>query len=137
MAGNGANGGAPAVIGKAYPIEDHSFDVVVASNLFGDILSDLAAALTALGARGVTRLLVEGGARLAAGLLKARLIDRLAWFHAPVLIGGDGIAAIGTLGLRTLAEAPAFERTSTETVGPDLLTTFRTRNSQSSARSCR
>jgi diaminohydroxyphosphoribosylaminopyrimidine deaminase / 5-amino-6-(5-phosphoribosylamino)uracil reductase len=98
---------------------------------------DLAAALTALGARGITRLLVEGGARLAAGLLKAQLVDRLAWFHAPVLIGGDGIAAIGTLGLPTLAEAPAFERASTETVGPDLLTTFRTRNSQSPARSCR
>ena len=29
MAGNGSNGGAPAAIGKAYPIEDHSFDVVV------------------------------------------------------------------------------------------------------------
>ena len=29
MAANGSNGGAPAVNGRAYPIEDHTFDVVV------------------------------------------------------------------------------------------------------------
>jgi diaminohydroxyphosphoribosylaminopyrimidine deaminase/5-amino-6-(5-phosphoribosylamino)uracil reductase len=94
---------------------------------------DLAAALAALGARGITRLLVEGGARLAAGLLTARLVDRLAWFHAPRLIGGDGIAAIAALGVTALAEAPDFERLSTETVGADLLTTLRNRNSQNRA----
>jgi diaminohydroxyphosphoribosylaminopyrimidine deaminase/5-amino-6-(5-phosphoribosylamino)uracil reductase len=98
---------------------------------------DLAAALATLGGRGITRLLVEGGARLAAGLLKAGLVDRLAWFHAPVLIGGDGIAAIGALGIAALAEAPGFERVSTDTVGADLLTTMRARNPQNPARSCR
>jgi diaminohydroxyphosphoribosylaminopyrimidine deaminase/5-amino-6-(5-phosphoribosylamino)uracil reductase len=98
---------------------------------------DLAAALASLGARGITRLLVEGGSRLLAGLLEARLIDRLAWFHAPVLIGGDGIAAIGALGIAALADAPGFERASTEMVGPDLLTTYRAGNSQNPARSCR
>jgi diaminohydroxyphosphoribosylaminopyrimidine deaminase / 5-amino-6-(5-phosphoribosylamino)uracil reductase len=87
---------------------------------------DLAAALAALGARGITRLLVEGGARLAAALLKARLVDRLAWFHAPLLIGGDGIPAVAALGIAGLADAPRFERISTETVGADLLTVFRT-----------
>ena len=60
---------------------------------------DLAAALAALGERGLTRLLVEGGADLAAALLRAGLVDRLAWFHAPMLIGGDGIPAIAALGL--------------------------------------
>jgi diaminohydroxyphosphoribosylaminopyrimidine deaminase / 5-amino-6-(5-phosphoribosylamino)uracil reductase len=90
---------------------------------------DLAAALAALGARGITRLLVEGGARLAAALLKARLVDRLAWFHAPLLIGGDGVPAVGALGIGALADAPGFARVSTETVGADLLTLFRTRNS--------
>jgi diaminohydroxyphosphoribosylaminopyrimidine deaminase / 5-amino-6-(5-phosphoribosylamino)uracil reductase len=86
---------------------------------------DLAAALAALQGRGITRLLVEGGAGLAAALLKARLVDRLAWFHAPVLIGGDGVPAVGSLGIAALAEAPAFERISTETVGADLLTVFK------------
>jgi diaminohydroxyphosphoribosylaminopyrimidine deaminase/5-amino-6-(5-phosphoribosylamino)uracil reductase len=88
---------------------------------------DLVAALAALGKRGVTRLLIEGGARLAAALLRARLVDRLAWFHAPLLIGGDGTPAVGALGLDTLAAAPGFERLSVARVGDDMLTTFRAR----------
>jgi len=88
---------------------------------------DLVAALAALGERGVTRLLIEGGARLAAALLRTRLVDRLAWFHAPLLIGGDGIPAVAALGLDRLADAPGFERLSAARVGDDMLTTFRTR----------
>ena len=51
---------------------------------------DLAVALKALGERGITRLLVEGGAGLAAAFFRARLVDRLIWVHAPLAIGGDG-----------------------------------------------
>lgn len=88
---------------------------------------DLAAALGALGERGITRLLVEGGGRLAAALARARLVDRLVWVHAPLLIGGDGLPGIAGLGLEALADAPGFERLSTETVGGDVLTIFRAR----------
>ena len=86
---------------------------------------DLAAALEAIGGRGITRLLVEGGAGLGAALIRAGLVDRLTWVHAPLLIGGDGIPAIATLGLPTLNDSPAFERRSMEAVGEDVLTTFR------------
>jgi diaminohydroxyphosphoribosylaminopyrimidine deaminase / 5-amino-6-(5-phosphoribosylamino)uracil reductase len=88
---------------------------------------DLATALAALGERGITRLLVEGGGRLAAALVRARLVDRLVWVHAPLLIGNDGVPAIADLGLEMLADAPHFERLSTEIVGNDVLTTFRAR----------
>jgi diaminohydroxyphosphoribosylaminopyrimidine deaminase / 5-amino-6-(5-phosphoribosylamino)uracil reductase len=88
---------------------------------------DLAAALGALAERGVTRLLVEGGARLSAAFFRARLVDRLAWVHAPLLIGGDGIPAIAGFDLEALAEAPGFERLSMRAVGDDVLTTFRVR----------
>jgi diaminohydroxyphosphoribosylaminopyrimidine deaminase/5-amino-6-(5-phosphoribosylamino)uracil reductase len=88
---------------------------------------DLAAALRAIGRRGVTRLLVEGGARLAAALLREQLVDRLVWMHAPLVIGGDGVAAIGALGVAALADAPGFERISSETVGADVLTALRRR----------
>jgi diaminohydroxyphosphoribosylaminopyrimidine deaminase / 5-amino-6-(5-phosphoribosylamino)uracil reductase len=87
----------------------------------------LVTALAALGARGITRLLVEGGGHLAAAFARAGLIDRLVWVHAPMLIGGDGIPAIAELGLEMLSEAPGFERLSTETVGDDVLTVFRVR----------
>ena len=87
----------------------------------------LATGLAALGERGITRLLVEGGGRLAAALTRARLVDRLVWVHAPMVIGGDGIPAIGEFGLESLSEAPSFERLSMETVGDDVLTVFRVR----------
>ncbi len=86
---------------------------------------DLADALRLLGARGLTRLLVEGGGRLAASLLSARLVDRLVWLHAPLLLGADGVPAVGALGLMALAEATRFDLLSSETVGADLLSTYR------------
>ncbi len=88
---------------------------------------DLAAGLSAVGARGITRLLVEGGAGLAAALLRLRLVDRLVWMHAPSLFGADGVPAIGAFGIAALADAPSFERIATEAVSDDVLTTFRAR----------
>jgi diaminohydroxyphosphoribosylaminopyrimidine deaminase/5-amino-6-(5-phosphoribosylamino)uracil reductase len=88
---------------------------------------DLPAALGLLGKRGLTRLLVEGGGRLAAALLRAQLVDRLVWLHAPVLLGGDGVPAVAALDPTALAEMPRFERVAAEIVGEDGLTVFRSR----------
>ena len=80
--------------------------------------------LKALGARGITRLLVEGGSRMAAALLDAGLVDRMAWFRAPVLIGADGLPAAALLGLDRLTAAPRFHLTGVERLGPDLLESY-------------
>src|SRR6266446_2163848 len=88
---------------------------------------DLKAALGLLGDRGLTRLLVEGGGRLAAALLRAGLVDRLVWLHAPLVLGGDGIPAVAERGLGVLAQAPGFERLSSEIVGEDGFALFRAR----------
>ena len=81
----------------------------------------LAEALQALGDREVTSLLLEGGAGLAAALLEAGLLDALALFLAPKLIGGDGRPLLGPLGVTELAGAPQLLDTSTREVGPDVL----------------
>lgn len=86
--------------------------------------TDLAAALAALAKRGITRVLVEGGARLAAALVRGGLVDRIAWFHAPSLIGGDGRPALDALGVAAPGEAPRFVRIGVETIGDDLLETL-------------
>ncbi|HTT81836.1 MAG TPA: bifunctional diaminohydroxyphosphoribosylaminopyrimidine deaminase/5-amino-6-(5-phosphoribosylamino)uracil reductase RibD [Stellaceae bacterium] len=99
--------------------------VEVAGDAVGRI--DIAAALRALGERGLTRLLVEGGGRLAAALLNADLVDRLVWLHAPLVLGGDAVPAVAALGLDQLSDAPRFERVDVQPLGDDMLSHYRRR----------
>lgn len=84
--------------------------------------ADLPAAFRALAAEGLTRIFCEGGADLAAALIRTGLVDHLAHFGAGALIGAEGRAALGPLGLTSLAAAPRLHRLSAETAGPDTLT---------------
>ncbi len=86
---------------------------------------DLAAALHLLGGAGLTRVMVEGGAGVAAALLRAGLADRVAWFHAPAIMGGDGLPAVQPFGVAGLDGMPRFVRTAERTMGDDMLTELR------------
>jgi diaminohydroxyphosphoribosylaminopyrimidine deaminase / 5-amino-6-(5-phosphoribosylamino)uracil reductase len=86
---------------------------------------DLAAGMKMLAQEGLTRILCEGGGTLAAGLLRANLVDRLAWFHAPGIIGGDGWPAAQGFGVTELAAMPRFVPVASERWGDDWLTTYR------------
>ncbi|MFM7688155.1 MAG: bifunctional diaminohydroxyphosphoribosylaminopyrimidine deaminase/5-amino-6-(5-phosphoribosylamino)uracil reductase RibD [Alphaproteobacteria bacterium] len=85
---------------------------------------DLPSLLRALGRRGVTRVLAEGGAGLAAALLRQGLVDRLVWFHAPAVMGGDGHPALQGLRLAALSAMPRFRRTAQRALGDDMLSEF-------------
>jgi diaminohydroxyphosphoribosylaminopyrimidine deaminase / 5-amino-6-(5-phosphoribosylamino)uracil reductase len=85
---------------------------------------DPAAALTALGTAGLTQVLVEGGAQLAASLLRADLVDRIAWFHAPAVMGGDAWPAVQAFGIERLDAMPRFSRIAETPLGDDMLTEF-------------
>jgi diaminohydroxyphosphoribosylaminopyrimidine deaminase/5-amino-6-(5-phosphoribosylamino)uracil reductase len=109
--------GNPAARLHAY--EDAGVEVVqVATDPDAGHVS-LEATLDLLGARGVTRLLVEGGGHLAASLLRGGLVDRLAWFQAPVVIGGDGVPAVSGFGVGRLDEAPRFLQAAMAQLGRD------------------
>ena len=84
----------------------------------------LASALEALAARGLTRILVEGGGRLAASLLGARLVDRIEWFRAPGAIGADGVPALAALGVGRATDMARFARVSSTPLGEDVLDTL-------------
>ncbi|MDX2170704.1 MAG: bifunctional diaminohydroxyphosphoribosylaminopyrimidine deaminase/5-amino-6-(5-phosphoribosylamino)uracil reductase RibD, partial [Deltaproteobacteria bacterium] len=77
--------------------------------------------LRALAQRGVNTVLLEGGATLAGAALRAGVVDRLAIFLAPKLIGGDGVPMLGPLGVRAMAGAPALRVTGVEAIGDDWL----------------
>lgn len=81
---------------------------------------DLHAALRALAARGLTRVLCEGGSTLAAALIRAGLVDDLALFSGAALIGAEGHPALGPLHLTALKDAPRPTLRETQRLGPDL-----------------
>jgi diaminohydroxyphosphoribosylaminopyrimidine deaminase/5-amino-6-(5-phosphoribosylamino)uracil reductase len=99
---------------------------VLAVDKGGDGHIDPQAMARRLADEGLTRVLVEGGGLLARALLAADLIDRLVWFHAPLIIGGDGRPAVAAAdgGIERLSEAFRFVRTAVEPVGDDVIETY-------------
>lgn len=85
---------------------------------------DLAAVLADLAGRGITRLLVEGGASIHAGFLNRGLADRLEVFSAPMVLGGSGLSSVEALSALALSEAPKFRMTARRSLGPDLLVSY-------------
>jgi diaminohydroxyphosphoribosylaminopyrimidine deaminase/5-amino-6-(5-phosphoribosylamino)uracil reductase len=67
---------------------------------------DLKAALRQLGRMNVTSVLVEGGGELLGSMFDGGLVDRVALFYAPLVIGGrDAVPAVGGLGVTKVARA--------------------------------
>jgi diaminohydroxyphosphoribosylaminopyrimidine deaminase/5-amino-6-(5-phosphoribosylamino)uracil reductase len=81
---------------------------------------DLGDLLGKLAARGVTHLLVEGGGAVAGAFLAAGLVDRLALFLAPAVLG-QGVGWSPTLAPDRMAEALRLPDLSVERLGEDLL----------------
>ncbi len=81
---------------------------------------DLVSALRIFAGKGLTRILSEGGSTLAAALIKAGLVDDLALFTGAALIGAEGHAALGPLGLTALSDVPHPRLRETKMLGPDL-----------------
>lgn len=82
---------------------------------------DLDAALTSLAAREVRHVLVDGGPTLVTALLRAGLVDEVHTYVAPVLLGAGGRAALGDLGVPTIADARRLVPREVRRLGPDLL----------------
>jgi diaminohydroxyphosphoribosylaminopyrimidine deaminase/5-amino-6-(5-phosphoribosylamino)uracil reductase len=85
---------------------------------------DLLAALHALAERGITRLLVEGGARVASSFVAAGLVDEVWLLRGPDPVGADGVPALDALPLSALTESPTFKRRASETLQNDTLTIY-------------
>jgi diaminohydroxyphosphoribosylaminopyrimidine deaminase/5-amino-6-(5-phosphoribosylamino)uracil reductase len=74
-----------------------------------------------LAQRGIQSVLIEGGGEVLAGALAERLVDRIVWFVAPVLIGGRRApSSIGGEGIRRLGQAVRLAEMTVHRVGPDL-----------------
>jgi len=76
--------------------------------------------LRRLASLGVVSLLIEGGARVAASALKTKVVDKLELFYAPKIVGGDGQAMIGSLGIGKMSRAMVLQRFALRRSGDDL-----------------
>lgn len=78
----------------------------------------------ALSSRGLTRVMIEGGGALAAAFVGADLVDGVAWFTAPKIIGGEGRAAVGCLFLSRVEEARSFALRALSSAGADIVAAY-------------
>ena len=85
---------------------------------------DLPAVVHALAGKGITRLLVEGGARVASSFVAAGLVDEVWLLRGPDPIGADGIAALDALPLTAITQSPALKLRASETLQKDTLTIY-------------
>jgi diaminohydroxyphosphoribosylaminopyrimidine deaminase / 5-amino-6-(5-phosphoribosylamino)uracil reductase len=85
---------------------------------------DLSAVLHSLSERGVTRLLVEGGSRVASSFVAAGLADEIWLLRGPGEIGADGIAALDALPLSAITQSPGWRVRASEALDNDTLTIY-------------
>ncbi|MFZ3359633.1 MAG: RibD family protein, partial [Xanthobacteraceae bacterium] len=78
---------------------------------------DLGNGLRVLAAKGITRLMVEGGPTLAAAFIAADLVDEAILFHSAKIVGPDGIDALDQASLAKLTGR--LKHRSSAPVGPD------------------
>ena len=85
---------------------------------------DLPAVLQALAGKGITRLLVEGGARVASSFVAAGLVDEAWLLRGPDSIGAGGIPALDALPLSAITQSPAFKQRASEMLQKDTLAIY-------------
>jgi diaminohydroxyphosphoribosylaminopyrimidine deaminase/5-amino-6-(5-phosphoribosylamino)uracil reductase len=82
---------------------------------------NLQGVLIELGKRDLISVMVEGGTEVAGAFYDAKLIDKLTFFIAPIVIGGrDAPVAIGGSGSHLLSTAMRLKNTETTRHGDDL-----------------
>lgn len=85
---------------------------------------DLSAVLHALSDKGITRLMVEGGARVASSFVAGSLVDEIWLLRGPGTVGADGVPALDAMPLSAITQSPTFRVRASETLGKDSLTIY-------------
>jgi diaminohydroxyphosphoribosylaminopyrimidine deaminase/5-amino-6-(5-phosphoribosylamino)uracil reductase len=89
---------------------------------------DPLAVLHALAEKGITRLMVEGGSRVASSFVAAGLVDELCLLRGKKAVGSDGVAALDALPLSDITQSPAYRVRASETLDEDTLTIYERRS---------
>ncbi len=87
----------------------------------------LPAAFAALAERGINNVMVEGGAEIAQNVIKQGLIDEVALFRAPAVLGPDGLDALAETPLSAITENREFTVMDEMMLDDDRLTHYMAR----------
>ncbi len=74
-----------------------------------------------LGEQKITSLIIEGGGQVAGSALSAGVVQKIAFFYAPRILGSEALPGIGSLNVSRLADAIRLEHLKRTSLGPDLL----------------
>jgi diaminohydroxyphosphoribosylaminopyrimidine deaminase / 5-amino-6-(5-phosphoribosylamino)uracil reductase len=74
-----------------------------------------------LAAQGALSVMIEGGAATAAWALQEKVVDRILFFYAPMILGGDGRVMIDRLGVKRVKQAIRIQDMQVRKFGADAL----------------
>ncbi len=74
---------------------------------------------------GYTRILVEGGAKLSASLLKENLVNEIFWFRASKIMGNNGLNAISNLNIDDMDNLKRYKLVDSKIIDSDQLSIYR------------
>jgi diaminohydroxyphosphoribosylaminopyrimidine deaminase/5-amino-6-(5-phosphoribosylamino)uracil reductase len=95
-------------------------EIVVLPSASGHV--SLPALMRELGKRGITSLLVEGGAEINAAMLRGKLVQHVRLYIAPSLLGGiDAKGMVGGKSPARLAAALKLRNVRTRSLGGDIV----------------
>ncbi len=101
-------------------LESLGAEVIVVEGEGGRI--DMASLMRRLAERGLTSVLIEGGGETSASALEAGVVDKLALFVSPRIIGGRGApTSVGGEGVARVRDARQLSGVTVTPVGDDLL----------------
>jgi len=69
----------------------------------------------------LSSVLVEGGGRVAASLIREERVNRLILFYGPRMLGAEGVPAVAKLEVASLVDAPSWEVVRTRRLPPDFM----------------
>ena len=97
---------------------------VISVNCTEEGLLDPASIAAILAERGITRLLIEGGPRIARSFLDAGMIDDAVIFQGQSPARDNGLLPFVTDGVERLSDAGAFQTVGNRKLGPDVMKVY-------------
>jgi len=105
------------------PLETKGAEIIPINRFDGPSIA-FRSVVASLAERGMQSILIEAGSRVAGAALRSGLVDRIEWFRAPTILGGDGRPCIDAMGFERLDETPIYKAERVEPCGPDTHETY-------------